>query len=45
MDECQDGTSTCQETCTNTMGSYICGCNEGFRLNSDGRTCYGRSII
>lgn len=41
MDECRDGINACQETCTNTIGSYICGCNEGYRLNSDGQTCYG----
>ena len=44
-DECMDGTSTCQETCTNTIGSYTCGCIQGFRLNSDGRTCYGMPIL
>ena len=32
MDEC-DG------TCTNTVGSYECGCNSGFLLTSDERTC------
>ncbi|KAK5873105.1 hypothetical protein PBY51_013749 [Eleginops maclovinus] len=29
----------CQHTCTNTWGSYRCGCNPGFILQPDGRLC------
>lgn len=29
----------CDDTCTNTEGSFYCTCREDFRLASDGRTC------
>ena len=41
IDECSVGTHDCSQTCTNTIGSYICGCNPGFVLDSDGATCNG----
>ena len=41
IDECSDGTDDCSQTCTNTVGSFICGCNSGYELDSDGLTCNG----
>ena len=41
INECSTGVSGCQQTCTNTEGSFLCGCNSGFNLNSNGRTCSG----
>ncbi|CAG5131631.1 unnamed protein product, partial [Candidula unifasciata] len=32
IDECKTGHS-CQQTCTNTLGSYRCGCRAGFVIN------------
>uniref|UniRef100_A0A8D8TIU5 Vitellogenin receptor n=1 Tax=Cacopsylla melanoneura TaxID=428564 RepID=A0A8D8TIU5_9HEMI len=29
----------CDQTCTNTYGSYVCSCEHGFELQSDGKTC------
>ena len=40
-DECAGGDNNCQQICTNTIGSYTCQCNTGFRLNDDGRNCTG----
>ena len=31
--------------CNNTIGSFICSCNDGFLLAGDGRTCDGRLDI
>ncbi|PAA73691.1 hypothetical protein BOX15_Mlig020910g1 [Macrostomum lignano] len=31
IDECAAGTHCCQHTCQNTVGSYQCSCNPGFR--------------
>ena len=42
IDECTMNRDNCQQTCTNTRGSFTCGCESGYRLNSDGRTCRGR---
>ena len=40
IDECTD--SICDQNCTNIVGSFICGCNAGFELDSDGQTCNGQ---
>ena len=39
IDECSDGTHDCSQTCTNTVGSFTCGCNNGYLQN--GTTCNG----
>lgn len=39
--ECLQGSHVCVQTCHNTVGSYSCGCNSGYRLNLDGRSCNG----
>ena len=39
VDECADGTNGCAQLCTNVIGSYVCACDTGYRLASDGRWC------
>ena len=41
IDECAEETDDCSQTCTNTIGSFICGCNIGYALDIDGSTCNG----
>ena len=41
IDECGNRTDGCSQICTNTNGSFICGCNSGFQLDNDGITCNG----
>ena len=41
-DECSLANGGCQHVCTNTMGSYQCSCNDGFKLDSNGLTCSGK---
>ena len=41
IDECSEGTDNCTQICTNTNGSFICGCNTGFQLDDDGVRCNG----
>ena len=40
IDECSNGTHYCSQICTNTNGSFICGCDNGFLLDFDGATCH-----
>ena len=40
-DECSDGKHNCSQTCTNTDGSFTCGCNNSYVLDGDGTTCNG----
>ncbi len=40
-DECQGTSHGCIQICTNTVGSYMCGCQTGFQLDGDGRQCNG----
>ena len=43
IDECEAGTDMCEQNCQDTLGSYACGCDPGYILNADGRTCTGMS--
>ena len=44
IDECSDGTSGCEQTCMNTPGSYVCGCNVGYSLLPNGKACTGNEL-
>ena len=41
IDECQGTSHGCIQLCTNTVGSYMCGCQIGFQLHGDGQRCNG----
>ena len=45
VDECTTGTHNCQQQCTNTPGSFTCGCNSGYRLLANGYHCQGTCAI
>lgn len=32
----------CEQLCTNTESSFECRCQEGYRLQDDGRKCTGK---
>lgn len=42
INECSEGTHQCAHNCQNTVGSYTCSCRTGYRLSSNGRSCYGK---
>ena len=42
VDECTS--SPCGHICTNTAGSFVCSCHEGYLLGSDGSTCTGMYV-
>jgi hypothetical protein len=41
VDECSEMTDQCDQNCHNTIGSYNCSCNTGYRLNMNGYGCDG----
>lgn len=43
VDECDRGTHTCQQICSNTEGSYECSCQEGYEKRGD--ACVGKCYI
>ena len=34
IDECSSNTSSCQQLCSNTAGSYVCNCRPGYQISS-----------
>ncbi len=41
FNECLANRNDCDQNCTNTIGSYLCSCNAGYTLASNGRQCLG----
>ena len=42
VNECVEDTDNCSQNCNNTIGSYLCYCNDGHTLDSDDlHTCNG----
>ena len=39
IDECIENDNDCAQTCVNTRGSYLCSCDPGYHLASDGHSC------
>ena len=39
FDECSSSSHDCEDICENTVGSYICACDQGYALDNNGRTC------
>eukprot|EP00049_Salpingoeca_infusionum_P013243 m.247154 g.247154 ORF g.247154 m.247154 type:complete len:1247 (-) comp15390_c0_seq2:449-4189(-) len=39
VDECSTNNGGCDQTCTNTDGGFVCSCDAGYTLASDGSTC------
>ena len=41
IDECETANGGCEQRCTNTIGSFFCSCDVGYRLDGDGLNCTG----
>ena len=39
INECNTNNGGCNQTCTNTVGSYECSCNTGYSLDLDNMGC------
>ena len=42
--ECSIANGGCEDVCINTNGSYLCDCQDGFELSTDGHNCTGMLI-
>ena len=40
--ECEVNNGGCNQNCNNTLGSYMCSCEEGYSLNFDRFNCSGK---
>ena len=45
VDECATNNGGCAQTCTNTVGSFVCSCQSGYTLASNGLTCDGELLV
>ena len=43
INECVGSNGGCAQVCNNIVGSFLCGCNDGYLLNTDGINCDGMS--
>ena len=41
INECVTANGGCDHTCTDTIGSYYCTCDNGYTLQSDKHKCVG----
>ena len=39
INECTEGSHNCEQSCTDTTGSFTCSCDGEFTLAADGRSC------
>ncbi|XP_071101363.1 uncharacterized protein [Haliotis cracherodii] len=44
IDECDEQSNDCIQTCNNTDGGWQCGCYDGYTLNADNKTCDGAAV-
>ena len=44
VNECREGMDSCEQQCSNTIGSFMCNCSAGYRLDLDGHTCNGKTF-
>ena len=41
LDECDQNNGDCEQICTNYVGSYACSCQEGWFIDTNGKSCNG----
>lgn len=45
IDECSTQRGVCRNgQCVNTVGTFLCVCNDGYELSLDGRLCSGKEL-
>ena len=41
VNECELGTDNCDQLCIDDLGSYHCGCYNGYLIDNDSSSCVG----
>ena len=44
-DECAVDNGLCSDTCSNTVGSFVCSCPDGLQLANPGLYCSGTKYV
>ena len=44
VNECEVNNGPCEHICADTFTSFECSCEDGYELNTDGRTCNGKLV-
>ena len=44
INECANNNGSCQHNCSNTDGSFLCSCRNGYVLGTDQLSCIGKNI-
>lgn len=39
IDECATDNGGCDQTCTNSNGTYVCTCEDNYKLGNDSKAC------
>ena len=42
--ECLQNNGECTQNCTDTIGSFVCSCNDGFTLSINRLSCFGKFV-
>ena len=42
VNECRSRKHACDQVCTNTEGSFMCGCHAGYIVSNDSKSCQGK---
>ena len=45
INECSLDIDGCEHNCNNNVGSFVCSCNTGYILTSDGKNCDGELLM
>ena len=45
VDECTNNNGRCEQVCNNTIGSFLCDCVTGYRLDGNGLNCSGKLCL
>ena len=45
VNECEIDNGGCAHTCVDTLLSFSCHCNEGYKLGEDGLHCNGKICV